>query len=103
MPVSRARPRPWRRRPACTQMNASTAIAAAAGQCETEPNDRPIGFVDRWTDSSPTPMHKTAAPTTSQTRTALFGFPAGVASGGEAAYTPLARPGPAVHGSLAGS
>jgi hypothetical protein len=28
-------------------MKAMEAIPAAAGQCENDPNDRPIGFADR--------------------------------------------------------
>jgi len=43
------------------------AITAAAGQCDTEPNDRPIGFADRDADSRATPVISTAAPSTSQT------------------------------------
>jgi hypothetical protein len=68
-PVSMARIRPGGfRLPAWTAMNAMTAITAAAGQCENEPNDRPIGFTDLDTDSSPTPAIRTVAPTTSQNR-----------------------------------
>ena len=47
-------------------------ITAAAGQCETEPNDSPIGFADRDADSSVTPVHSTAAPRISQTRSDAF-------------------------------
>ncbi len=68
-PVSIAFVRLDRLRPACTAMNAMAAIAAAAGQCETEPNDRPIGFADLDDDSSATPVHSTAAPNTSQNLT----------------------------------
>jgi len=44
-----------------------TAITAAAGQCDTEPNDRPIGFADLDADNKATPVISTAAPTISQT------------------------------------
>jgi hypothetical protein len=67
IPVSIARLRPGLRSPACTQTNAIPAIAAAAGQCDTEPNDRPIGFADLDADSKPTPVMRTAAPRISQT------------------------------------
>ena len=43
------------------------AIAAAAGQCDTEPNDRPTGFAVLVADSSATPVISTAAPKISQT------------------------------------
>jgi len=62
IPVSIARVRLRRFQPARTQMNAMAAITAAAGQCDTEPNDRPIGFADLDAESSPTPRHSTAAP-----------------------------------------
>lgn len=65
-PVSMARARCSRRRPACTATNATPAITAAAGQCENDPNDSPIGFADRDADSSATPRHSTSAPITSQ-------------------------------------
>ena len=65
-PVSMARARCFRRRPACTATNAMPAITAAAGQCENDPNESPIGFADRDTDSSATPRHSTSAPVTSQ-------------------------------------
>jgi hypothetical protein len=68
-PVSMARGRPGGLRlPAWTARNATTAITAAAGQCENEPIDRPIGFADLVADSSPTPAMRTVAPTTSQNR-----------------------------------
>ena len=41
------------------------AMIAAAGQCENEPNDRPMGLVDRDTDSRATPAHRISAPVTS--------------------------------------
>ena len=47
-------------------MNAMPAITAAAGQCENEPNERPIGLADRDTDSSATPEQSTTAPAISQ-------------------------------------
>src|ERR1700722_20570130 len=65
-PVSIARPRPGRRRPAWTQTSAMNAMAPAAGQCEKDPNDRPIGLADRDTDSSATPEQSTSAPVISQ-------------------------------------
>jgi len=68
VPVSTARSRPGCLSPACTQANAIAAITAAAGQCDTEPNDRPIGFADRVADSSATPVHSTTAPKISQNR-----------------------------------
>ena len=71
-PVSNARVRLRLRLPACTATNAMAAIAAAAGQCDTEPNDRPIGVTDRDDDSSATPVHNTAAPSTSQSLTDAF-------------------------------
>ncbi|MGC1566221.1 MAG: hypothetical protein WA794_09445, partial [Trebonia sp.] len=43
------------------------AITAATNQCDTEPNDRPIGFADLDADSRATPVISTAAPSTSQT------------------------------------
>jgi hypothetical protein len=67
IPVSIARLRPLRRSPACTQRKAIAAIAAAAGQCDTPPNDRPIGFTDLAADSKATPVISTAAPRISQT------------------------------------
>jgi hypothetical protein len=66
IPVSIARVRLRRFHPARTQMNAMAAISAAAGQCDTEPNDRPIGFADLDADSRATPRHSTAAPKISQ-------------------------------------
>ena len=66
-PVSRARDRPRRRSPACTARAAMPAITAATNQCDTEPNDRPIGFADLDADSRATPVISTAAPSTSQT------------------------------------
>ncbi len=66
-PVSIARVRLDRPRPMLTARNAMKAIAAAAGQCDTEPNDSPTGFTDRCSESSATPAHSTAAPSTSQT------------------------------------
>jgi len=72
VPVSIARRRPGRRRPACTAANAITAITATAGQCETEPNDSPMGLADRDADSSATPVHSTAAPKISHTRSDAF-------------------------------
>ena len=66
-PVSIARVRLCRLRPAWTAMAAMPAITAAAGQCDTEPNDKPIGFADLDADSSATPVHSTAAPRISQT------------------------------------
>src|SRR6202167_1991249 len=71
-PVSIARARPGRRRPTWTHTNAMTAIAAAAGQCENDPNDRPIGLADRDTDSSATPVQSTTAPVISQNRSLAF-------------------------------
>jgi len=68
-PVSIARVRLCLRLPACTATNAMKAIAAATNQCDTEPNDRPIGVTDRDDDSSATPVHSTAAPSTSQSLT----------------------------------
>jgi hypothetical protein len=47
-------------------MNAMPAISAAAGQCDTEPKDRPMGLADRDAESSATPVHSTAAPKISQ-------------------------------------
>jgi hypothetical protein len=44
------------------------AIPAAAGQCENDPNDSPIGLADRDTDSSATPEQSTMAPVISQNR-----------------------------------
>jgi hypothetical protein len=44
------------------------AITAAAGQCENEPNDSPIGLADLDADSSATPAHKITALATSQNR-----------------------------------
>ncbi len=67
-PVSKARDRPSRRSPACTAARAAMpAITAATNQCDTEPNDRPIGFADLAADSRATPVISTAAPSTSQT------------------------------------
>jgi hypothetical protein len=66
IPVSIARVRSWRLRPACTATNAMPAMIPAAGQCDTEPNDSPIGFAARDADSSATPVISTAAPNTSQ-------------------------------------
>ena len=68
VPVSIARSRPGCRRPARTAANAITAMTPAAGQCENEPNDRPIGCADRAADSSATPVHSTTAPKISQNR-----------------------------------
>ena len=51
--------------PICTETNAMPAMIAAAGQCENEPNDRPMGLVDRDTDSRATPAHRISAPVTS--------------------------------------
>jgi hypothetical protein len=65
VPVSIARARPERRRPACTAMNAMPAITAATNQCDTEPNDMPIGCADLAADSRPTPVMSTSAPTIS--------------------------------------
>ncbi len=62
VPVSIARSRPGCRRPACAQANAIAAMTAAAGQWDTEPNDRPMGCADRAADSSATPVHSTTAP-----------------------------------------
>ena len=59
-------PAPTAAAPRARQGTRSPAITAAAGQCDTEPNDRPIGFADRDADSSATPVHSTAAPSTSQ-------------------------------------
>ncbi len=67
-PVSIARHGPERRRPACTAMNARPAITPAAGQCENEPKESPIGFADRDADSSATPAHSTTAPKISVNR-----------------------------------
>jgi hypothetical protein len=44
-------------------------MMAATYQCENEPNDRPMGVVERETDSRVTPAHKTSAPPTSAHRT----------------------------------
>src|SRR6185437_573331 len=71
-PVSIARSRPGCFRPACTAANAIAAITAAAGQCDTDPNDRPMGFADRDADSSATPVHSTIAPKISQNRSDAF-------------------------------
>ena len=68
-PVSMARVRLDRLRPACTATNAMNAMAAAAGQWDTEPNDSPTGFADLDDDSSATPVHSTAAPITSHSLT----------------------------------
>lgn len=51
-------------------MTARAAIPAAAGQCETDPNDRPIGLADRDADSSATPVTRMTAPITSRRRKA---------------------------------
>jgi len=72
VPVSIARVRPGCRRPACTAANATAAITAAAGQCETEPKDSPMGLAERDADSSATPVHRTAAPRISRTRSDAF-------------------------------
>ena len=66
IPVSMARGRPGCLRPACTAANAIAAITAAAGQCDTEPNDRPMGFAERAAESSATPRQSTTAPKISQ-------------------------------------
>jgi hypothetical protein len=68
-PVSVARACPLLRRPTSTATNATPAMIAAAYHCENEPNDRPIGVIDRDNDSRPTPPHKMRAPTTSATLT----------------------------------
>ena len=72
IPVSIAFVRLRRLRPACTQANAMTAIAAAAGQCDTPPKDSPTGFADLDEDNRATPVHSTAAPNTSQNLTDRF-------------------------------
>src|ERR1022692_1352134 len=69
-PVRVARTCPRLRWPVCTAMNAIPAMTAAAGQCENEPNDRPMGLVEREIDSSATPVHRTTAPATSDHLTA---------------------------------
>jgi hypothetical protein len=61
-----ARPRYRRRRPAWTAKNATPATTAAAGQCENEPTDSPIGVAVRDSDSSATPAHRMTAPATSR-------------------------------------
>lgn len=68
VPVSIARTLPECRRPWYTTPNASAAMTAAAGQCATEPNDSPMGLADRDAESSATPVHSTAAPRNSRTR-----------------------------------
>ena len=60
------------RSPICTETNAMPAMIAAAGQCENEPNDRPMGLVDRDSDSRATPTHKISAPLTSVQWTACL-------------------------------
>ena len=40
-------------------------MIAAAYQCENEPNDRPMGLVDRDSESRVTPAHRSSAPATS--------------------------------------
>ena len=64
-PVRVARAGPRRPTPASTATYAMPAMIAAAGQCENEPNDRPMGLVDRDSDSSVTPTHRISAPATS--------------------------------------
>jgi hypothetical protein len=71
-PVKVARTCPFARRPRLTAMNAMAAMIAAAGQCETEPNDKPIGLVVRVEDSSATPVHKISAPAISGSRNTCF-------------------------------
>ncbi len=68
-PVRVARTCPRRRCPVCTATNAMPAMIAAAYQCENEPNDRPMGVVERVSDSRATPAHKMKAPPTSLHRT----------------------------------
>jgi hypothetical protein len=45
-------------------------MIAAAYQCDSEPNDRPMGLVDRDADSRATPVHRITAPITSAALTA---------------------------------
>ena len=71
-PVRVARAWPRVRSPICTATNAMPAMIAAAGQCENEPNDRPMGLVDRDSDSRATPTHRISAPLTSVQCTACL-------------------------------
>ena len=64
-PIKVARAGPRLLIPASTATYAMPAMIAAAGQCENEPNDRPMGLVDRDSDSRVTPAHKISAPATS--------------------------------------
>ena len=68
-PVRVARTWPFLRCPICTAMNAMPAMIAAAYQCENEPNEKPMGVIDRRTDSRATPLHRMRAPITSPTFT----------------------------------
>ncbi len=79
-PVSSGRSRPSRRLPACTAANAIAAITAAAGQCVTEPNDRPMGLADRDAESSATPRHSTAAPNISENRSLALAIGTAISS-----------------------
>ena len=77
MPNTRPAPRPVRvarrlpdlRRPACTAANAMKAMPPAAGQCEKDPNDCPIGWMTRASDRIVSPAISTNAPTISVMRT----------------------------------
>ena len=71
-PVRLARAGPRVLSPVCTAMYAMPAMIAATNQCENEPNDRPMGLVDRDSDSRVTPAHRISAPATSVQRIACF-------------------------------
>jgi hypothetical protein len=71
-PVRVARTWPFARWPSWTATSAMAAMIAAAGQCETEPKDRPIGLVVRVDDSSATPVHSRTAPAISGSRNACL-------------------------------
>ena len=68
-PVSVARACPVVRRPISTATSATPAMIAAAYHCENEPNDRPMGVIDRDTDSRVTPPIRMTAPITSASLT----------------------------------
>src|SRR6266536_4777117 len=57
-PVRLARAGPRVLSPVSTAMYAMPAMIAATNQCANEPNDRPMGLVDRDSDSRDTPAHR---------------------------------------------
>ena len=71
-PVRLARAGPRVLSPICTATYAMPAMIAATNQCENEPNDRPMGLVDRDSDNRATPAHRISAPATSVQRIACF-------------------------------